>query len=86
MSILYFIYAIRIGMWNISLNSFVVIGMVFFISVSSLCPPLQAIWIDYHMAVIGVVMTFIMARVVYQKTYLKVKQLPSNSCDGCIKC
>jgi len=71
MSILYFIFAVRMRMWNISINSFVVITSVFVIAVSYETKMFNCIWVNYHLTIIVLMLTFIMARVTYQSAFTK---------------
>jgi hypothetical protein len=70
-SILYFIFAVRMQMWKISINSFVVITSVFVIAVSYESGMFQCIWVNYHLTIIALMLTFIMARVTYQSAFSK---------------
>lgn len=71
MSILYFIFAVRMRMWNISLNSFVVITSIFLIAVSYETKLFECVWADYHLTIVILMMTFIMARVTWQSAFKK---------------
>ena len=70
-SILYFLFAVRMKMWSVSLNSFVVIATVFFIAVSHEIEWLQCVWVDYHLPIIAMMLTFIMSRVTWQSIKAK---------------
>lgn len=70
-SILYFMFAVRMQMWKISINSFVVITSVFIISVSYETGMFQCVWVDYHLSIIAIMLTFIMARVTWQSAFSK---------------
>ena len=65
-SILYFIFALRMKMWKISLNSFIVISTVFILSISSQISLFSNIWVNYHLTIIIAMLTFIIARTTWQ--------------------
>ena len=71
MSILYFIFAVRMQMWRVSLNSFIVIATVFTIAISHEVVWLQYVWVDFHLPVIATMLTFIMMRVTWQSILTK---------------
>ena len=71
MAILYFLFALRLKTWKTSLNTFIVISGFFIIVVSREIEWCLSIWIDYHMTIIGIIMTIIMARATYQSVYKK---------------
>jgi len=71
MSILYFIFAVRMQMWKISLNSFIVISTVFILAVSSVSRLFNSIWLNYHLTVIVIMLTFIMVRTTWQSIHDK---------------
>ena len=71
-SILYFIFALRMRMWKVSLNSFVVIATVFIIATTHEFKMFQGIWVNYHLPIIVIMMTFIMARVTWQSVNSKL--------------
>lgn len=66
MSVLFFIFALRMRIWKTSLNTFIVFTVIFFISMSHEIEFLRAFWINYHLTVIATMMFVLMARVVYQ--------------------
>lgn len=80
MAIIYFIYAIRLKVWRTSLNTFVVLTAFFILTISREVEMLRDIWIDYHLIIIAIVMTFLMGRVVYQSAHKKHKELICNDC------
>lgn len=81
MAILYFIAAVKMKVWKVSLNTFVVLTAVFVVTISREFDFAQHIWIDYHLGIIGFTMTFLMVRVVYQSIN---KKLVDSICDNCI--
>ena len=71
MAILYFIYALRLKVWQTSLNTFVVILAFFLITVSREFEICKEIWIDYHLTIVAATKTFLMGRVVFQSVNKK---------------
>lgn len=80
MAILYFIYAVRLRVWKTSLNTFIVLSAFFLITVSREIPICVEFWINYHLTVIAMTMTFLMGRVVFQSSH---KKYLDNICDKC---
>ena len=72
MAITFFLAAIRMKFWKTSVNTFVVLGAIFIIAVASLME-IPACWINAHLSVLALTMTFLMARVVYQR-YILIKK------------
>jgi predicted membrane protein len=81
--VLYFIVAIRFKVWQTSLNTFLVFATVFIIVVSREIDILCYIWADYHLSIVAILLTFMMARVVIQGA--KRKQVQKDKCNGCWK-
>jgi len=67
MSVLFFMYAIRMQVWKTSLNTFVIIGVIFFISMSREIDVLKDVWADYHLSIVSALLMFLMARIVFQQ-------------------
>jgi len=84
MAVLYFVFAVRMQVWQTSLNTFVVIAAIFFIVITREIAPLRTIWADYHFTIIALLMTFLMARVVWQKSHKTYKN--SNKSRGYTEC
>lgn len=82
MAIMYFMYALRLKVWKTSLNTFVVIATFFVVTISREVPMLRDIWVDYHLTIIAMAMTFLMGRVVYQSAHKKYKELVCNDCTN----
>ncbi|MDO9304642.1 MAG: hypothetical protein Q7T77_04895 [Sulfuricurvum sp.] len=84
-SILYFLFALRMRMWRISINSFVVITSVFVIAVSYESGIFKCVWANYHLSIVALMLTFIMARVTYQSAFTKKHRRVGGrrADDGC---
>ena len=82
MIILSFIYALRMKIWNTSLNTFIVISILFILTVSNEIPMLQKIWITYHTSLIGIMIFIIMGRVVFQSVKKKYLEFYCNDCSN----
>lgn len=67
MAILYFMFAVRYKVWQTSLNTFVVFTGFFVITATHEIVQAKEHWINYHLTLVGFIMTFLMARVVYQR-------------------
>lgn len=65
-SVLYVIYAIRIKMWRLSLNTFTMFIFIFFIVITWEIPVFNSIWTQYPMEVMTLFMTIMLLRVFYQ--------------------
>ena len=82
MAILYFLYALRMKVWQTSLNTFVVLAAFFIVTVSREFEICRDIWIDYHLTIVAVAMTFLMGRVVYQSVRKKYIDRICNDCTN----
>jgi len=80
MGVLYFIAALRMKVWKTSLNTFIVISGFFLITISREIEFLRDIWATYHLSIVGLIMTALMLRVVYQSIN---KKLVDSVCDNC---
>lgn len=78
MSILYFISAIKMKIWQTSLNSFVVVSVFFIITISHEFEVIRHIWISYHVTIFAIMLTFIMGRVTYQSICTKKMKDKTN--------
>lgn len=83
MAVAYFIAAVRMRFWRTSVNTFVVLGAVFFIAVLSNFEVCRFYWIDLHLSIVAFTLTFMMGRVIYQRYALKVKDCLDMKCKGC---
>lgn len=82
MAIIYFIYALRLKVWQTSINTFVVITTFFVVTISREVVVLKDIWIDYHLTIIAIAMTFLMGRVVYQSAKKKYQKFMCSDCTN----
>lgn len=82
MAIVYFIYALRLQIWKTSLNTFVIMATFFILTISREVEMLKNIWVDYHLTIVAIAMTFLMGRVVYQSAHKKYKELLCNDCTN----
>ena len=80
MAILYFLYALRMKVWETSVNTFIVFVTFFIITISREVDACQEIWTDWHLSIVAITMTVLMARVVWQSVSKKYKE---NVCSGC---
>jgi hypothetical protein len=83
MAIAYFIAAIKMKFWRTSLNTFVVFGAIFLVTVLSHFESLAPHWIEVHLSVVAFTMTFMMGRVVYQRCIDTLKKNKEDFCKGC---
>lgn len=81
MAILYFMYAVKLKIWNTSLNTFIVISTFFILTVSRELEICREVWVDYHLTIIAISMTFIMGRVVFQSANKKYIQSMCQKCS-----
>lgn len=84
-SILYFVFAVRMQMWRVSINSFIVISTVFVLAVSYETKLFQCVWANYHLSIVALMLTFIMARVTWQSAFSKKHRRVGGrrADDGC---
>lgn len=82
MAIVYFIYALRLQIWKTSLNTFVVMATFFILTISREVEMLRDVWVDYHLTIIAMAMTFLMGRVVYQSAKKKYQKFMCSDCTN----
>ncbi len=82
-SILYFIGAIRLRVWRVSVSTFVIIATAFIIAMLNTIEICREYWVNLHIGIIISVLTFLMIRVVWQKYETQHKDLIDN-CRDCI--
>ena len=83
MAVAYFIAAVRMKFWRTSMNTFVVLSAVFLIAILSNFEYYRLYWVDLHLSIVAFTLTFMMARVVYQRYVSKVKDCLDMKCKGC---
>jgi hypothetical protein len=85
MAIAYFIAAIKLKFWKTSLNTFIVFGAVFFITILSNIDALNAHWVNIHLSIVAFTISFMMGRVVYQRCMDTLKKINDDKCKECMK-
>ena len=85
MAVAYFIAAVRMRFWQTSMNTFVVLSAVFLISFLANFEICRYYWIDIHLGIVAFTLSFMMARVIYQRYVSKVKDCLDIKCKGCPK-
>jgi hypothetical protein len=66
MAVLYLLFAIRMRVWRVSINTFIVILAFSIITLSREFEVLRNVWVNYHLSIIAIIMTVLITRVVYQ--------------------
>ena len=82
MAVAYFIAAVRMKFWRTSMNTFVVLSAAFLIAILSNFEYYRLYWVDLHLSIVAFTLTFMMARVVYQRYVSKVKDCLDMKCNG----